>query len=64
MIAYIALTLTAVLISLLMTPRILRVDDPEFDSVFPVLASAALRSAGVWPSRPHAATLTRQSFQH
>ncbi|MEY2445582.1 MAG: hypothetical protein QOE00_2162 [Ilumatobacteraceae bacterium] len=61
MIVFGAATLAAVLISLLLTPRILRVDDPEFDTVFPVLANAALRSADVWPKNVR---LTQRSFQH
>ncbi|HEY7627347.1 MAG TPA: hypothetical protein VH761_09770, partial [Ilumatobacteraceae bacterium] len=50
---YGAITLAAVLVSVLWTPSILRVEDPEFDTVFPVLASATLQSASVWPEHNH-----------
>jgi len=46
---YAATTLTAVLVALLLTPRIRRVEDPEFDTVFPVLAGPTLQSVAVWP---------------
>jgi hypothetical protein len=46
---YAAATLSIVLIALLLTPRILRVEDPEFDTVFPVLAGPTLQSVAVWP---------------
>jgi hypothetical protein len=53
MICYVVLLLGAVLMSLLVTPRILRVEDPEFDTVFPILASAALQAASVLPEHDH-----------
>jgi hypothetical protein len=46
---YAACTLMIVLIALLLTPRILRVEDPEFETVFPVLAGPTLQSVAVWP---------------
>lgn len=46
---YLGVLLLAILIAMILTPKILRVDDPDFDSVFPVLAGAAERSVSVWP---------------
>jgi hypothetical protein len=43
----------AVATSLLLTPWVLRVDDPEFETVFPVLASAALQAASIMPEHDH-----------
>lgn len=53
MTGYLVVLLGAVLMSLLVTPRILRLEDPEFDTVFPILASAALQAASVLPKHDH-----------
>src|SRR4051794_6116500 len=46
---YVVVLLVAVALSQVLTPRLLRANDPDFDSVFPVLAPAALQAASVWP---------------
>jgi hypothetical protein len=51
---YAVVLLFSVGLSLVLTPHVLRARDPDFDSVFPVLAPAALQAASVWPEH-HAA---------
>ena len=53
LVGYLMALLGAVVVSLLLTPRLLRVTHPDFDAVFPLLAPAALQAASVWPE-PHA----------
>lgn len=45
---YLGMLALAVLGAVLMTPKILRVEDPEFNTVFPVLVGAVERSVSGW----------------
>ncbi|MEO5900200.1 MAG: hypothetical protein ABIR68_08715 [Ilumatobacteraceae bacterium] len=60
MVGYLIALLGAVVVSLLLTPRLLRVTHPDFDAVFPLLAPAALQAASVWPEPHGSATGARE----
>lgn len=45
---YLLATMTAVSVGLLLTPTVLKVDHPDFDNVFPILAPMSNRANMVW----------------